>query len=511
MLRDAVGEAARFGSDIGGQVGKKLFEFRDVGQAVATALGLNLVSIAENVARMVTGMSKEEEKAFNDLAAVSDRVAEASLRNMRATLTAEQRYQLALQERDRLVRSISENEGRTAKDLLRQKQDELKLEEQRAAIQDFEIKRRDELLKKADEYQKRIVAAAEAEYQATLQTLSATDRIASLKETIAAAQAVLASNALDEENRARIIVQLEERKKTLLQEQTKLKQEAAKIDEANAAAVAASVQKQVEAQRETLSFTEQAKAARLEIADLEARIADAIVAGADATEDIRALDAARVTLKNVQGKQAEAQVEAAKLLLKGTDSLTESERARLEVLTGQVTAAERAKEIQTLSASLIAGNITPAERERLGVLLDQSAVIQEQIEKLKEVRAAIVTIQRRGSSYEDQTTLSLEGVQARLKKQLDDARQRNAGTTFANKDPMTYALESEYANVSKELQMRSQVGNYAARFGEDAARRQFGDTLTDRALRDMTDATTRSQQLLQQIENRLAASPLFKL
>lgn len=511
MLRDAVGEATKFGGDIAGKVGGKLFELRDVSQAIATALGINLVTIAENIARMVTGISKEEEEAFKALGAASDRATEAAIKNMRATLTQEQRYQLALQERDRLAKAIAENEGRTARDLLKQAQDRLKLEEQTAQIQEFEMKRRDELVKKAEEYQKRVVAAAEAEYNATLQTMSATERIASLKETIAAAQAVLASNTIEEANRTMIVLQLEERKKTLLQEQARLKEEAAKIDDANARAVAESVQRQNDAQRETLSITDQLKLTRDEIADLEKRIADSIVAGADATADIRNLDQARTNLKNLQSKQDQAQVEAAKLLLRGVENLSESEKARLELLTGQATAAERQKEIQRLSASLIAGNITPAERERLAVLLDQSAVIEEQISKLKEVRAAIVTIQRRGSSYEDQSTTSLEGVQARLKKQLDDARQRNAATTFANKDPMTYALESEFANVTKELQQRAQVGNYAARFGEDAARRQFGDTLTDRALRDMSDATTKSQVLLQNIENRLAASPLFKL
>src|SRR5205809_867926 len=62
----------------------KSFEFRDVGRTLATALGINLEKIAENVARWFTGMSKQEEASFKELESVSDKLTETTLKNIRA-------------------------------------------------------------------------------------------------------------------------------------------------------------------------------------------------------------------------------------------------------------------------------------------------------------------------------------------------------------------------------------------------------------------------------------------
>lgn len=68
--RRGIGELTR-------ETGKKLFDLKDVGRTLATALGLNLQSIAEGVARLVTGFSKEQEQALNDLVNSTERAAAA--------------------------------------------------------------------------------------------------------------------------------------------------------------------------------------------------------------------------------------------------------------------------------------------------------------------------------------------------------------------------------------------------------------------------------------------------
>jgi chromosome segregation ATPase len=58
-------------SNVVGGATKKLTDFKNVGQTIATALGLNLESIAEGLARMVVGFSKDQEDALNRLVETS--------------------------------------------------------------------------------------------------------------------------------------------------------------------------------------------------------------------------------------------------------------------------------------------------------------------------------------------------------------------------------------------------------------------------------------------------------
>jgi hypothetical protein len=63
-------------STIAGSATKKFTDLKNVGQTVATALGLSLESISEGLARMIVGFSKEQEAALNRMAVAAKNAAD---------------------------------------------------------------------------------------------------------------------------------------------------------------------------------------------------------------------------------------------------------------------------------------------------------------------------------------------------------------------------------------------------------------------------------------------------
>ncbi|HVZ63400.1 MAG TPA: hypothetical protein VG936_02340 [Lacunisphaera sp.] len=114
---DAAGEKTKKNVDaIGnlfGQLGRK-FEGRDIAHALATGLGINIESISRGIARLVTGISEAEERAYHALEQLSDRAAELGLRNMSARLSGEKQLEMALRDRDRLQKEIENSHATTA-------------------------------------------------------------------------------------------------------------------------------------------------------------------------------------------------------------------------------------------------------------------------------------------------------------------------------------------------------------------------------------------------------------
>lgn len=82
--------------------------------SIAAAVGLNITNIAQQVSRVITGMSKELEEAMRSLEASSKRAADANLANMRSMISEESRYHLLLLERERLEKRLAE--GRMSPD-----------------------------------------------------------------------------------------------------------------------------------------------------------------------------------------------------------------------------------------------------------------------------------------------------------------------------------------------------------------------------------------------------------
>lgn len=117
-----------------------------------------------------------------------------------------------------------------------------------------------------------------------------------------------------------------------------------------------------------------------------------------------------------------------------------------------------------------------------------------------------VAIGRTGASYEQQSTTSLEGVRARLRSQAEAMRN---DTSFASvwspnaKNPLLYGIQSELAAVERELAQRQAVASYASKFGEQAARFQYGDTIVNRALQDLGESNTRTASAVESIQRKL--------
>lgn len=145
-----------------------------------------------------------------------------------------------------------------------------------------------------------------------------------------------------------------------------------------------------------------------------------------------------------------------------------------------------------------------AEQERLAVLQAQQDVMAGQLQTAK---AITVEVSRTGKGYDAQSDVALGGVEDRLKEQIEklkrDAFGKSWGVGGTGKTPEQYLLENELFNLQKETNQRKEVQDFASRFGEDKARAKFGDTLTDRALRDWSDEQTATKVGVQNIEELL--------
>jgi hypothetical protein len=118
-------------------------------------------------------------------------------------------------------------------------------------------------------------------------------------------------------------------------------------------------------------------------------------------------------------------------------------------------------------------------------------------------------VSRTGVGYDQQSKAALEGSENRLARQLqqieEDQFGKNFGVGGGGKPQEWYMVQNELFNIRKELELRESASKYAARYGEDAARGQFGDSITSRALQDMTNTSVRQANTLDQINRRLGS------
>lgn len=154
-LRQAEREASKFGSSLG----KRLFDARSLGTSLATALGLNIQNIAEGVARLATGVSKEEEANLKRLADLSTQIADRNIANNKKRLSDEQQYQLALLEQERINRRIADNRGKTSAEIAKRMEDELALANSIAESDALSLKIRQEKAKEQDRIAKMLEGA----------------------------------------------------------------------------------------------------------------------------------------------------------------------------------------------------------------------------------------------------------------------------------------------------------------------------------------------------------------
>lgn len=84
-----------------------------LGSALGSAIGLNLQSIADGVARTLTGVSKEVEEAYGDIERLSDQRASMFENRMRARLTDEQKLKQNAIDQARIQEKLAEIKAKT--------------------------------------------------------------------------------------------------------------------------------------------------------------------------------------------------------------------------------------------------------------------------------------------------------------------------------------------------------------------------------------------------------------
>jgi hypothetical protein len=102
MLDDSTKRGESFAAKLTDKVADKIVGLRDVSTAVATALGINIENIAQNLARFVSAMSKETEEAFKKIATESDTTTSLLLRQLEKRRSTEQNLVVVQKEAARL-------------------------------------------------------------------------------------------------------------------------------------------------------------------------------------------------------------------------------------------------------------------------------------------------------------------------------------------------------------------------------------------------------------------------
>lgn len=193
-----------------------------------------------------------------------------------------------------------------------------------------------------------------------------------------------------------------------------------------------------------------------------------------------------------------------KQLLDENISITEETEARTALLEVQ-------KQLDTTSVAAAEEKLK-REKEIAAELEAQNAISAKALE-LVQARVSVEETSR-GSPLASQSTTAIEGVRDRLKSKLAESEWHQAanpsfGVGGAWVDPSIAQYKNDIAKIEKELAMRREVQQYAMRFGENAAVRQYGDELSRRALQDLNSTSTRTANALDDISRRLAASGLF--
>lgn len=531
MLDQSLAKTKEFSGKLADDVGGNLSKVSKVSNALATALGINLENIAQNIARTITGISKEEEEAYKKAEELSTRAADAAIANMRSRLTEEQRYQLAVKERDALLQKISETEVKSGQDLMKLNQAKLDLEAKIAETQKYEAKQAAERARAGEELAKQQYAQAEATRKTILDTLSLADRERAITQEIAGLKELLAQNVLSENEALRVKATLAERENALVKTRGDIADANAKAAEkaAEKARKSAEEQQKLEEELSKLKFESLPTEERIaKLAESEQIIRENIArlrrAGVATTKEevelmgvLKQLDDDRAKVAKERSLSTEEEVEFFTLMRKSASGLTEEETRRLEIIKLQKDQLVINAEITTLIGKETAGTITPAERERLAYIIQQNGEIDAQIKKLKDANAELARFTVKGSAnYGSMSTAALAGIQQRLEAQLASAGA--TGFTLGNIGPNSgdygsYLLGSltrqQLNAVNSEIGLRGDVNSYAKMYGEEAAVMKYGDDITGRAFRDLQDSSTRNTAATERIATILG--DVFKI
>lgn len=110
--KSALNDAAEFTGGIAGKIGHHFTGTRFIAHALSTALALDWKEMAANIGREIIGFSEDYEKALKRVEQGSKESADRSIAYMHSLLGAEQKYILALNERDAALARIKKNAPR---------------------------------------------------------------------------------------------------------------------------------------------------------------------------------------------------------------------------------------------------------------------------------------------------------------------------------------------------------------------------------------------------------------
>lgn len=472
-LSAAAANAERYGGQISEKLGKKLGGIEAVSQSLATALGLNLQNIAEGVARWFTGMSKEEEAAYARSDELGAKATELAQRNMRARLTDEQRYQLAVQERDKLLDQINTTEIRNGADMEKVALKRIALEEKVGEIQAYEAKQREEQQKAYEQDIAKRVKANEEEFKTRLDTLDTEDKIATLKGTIAATQALINTGVLNQRELEMANNQLAERKNLLLSAEAKRKEEIARAEEKAAEDHIKAMDRLQQLKFDRLSIEEQVNRLAAEEAQIVRSIADMKKSGLDTAQAEIALMETQLALAekraNVEQRTAEIADKEAK------------RKAQLEKI-------ESRDYLGDFLSSMTTGALDPERRRKIQQASDET---------LEEMKRRL--------------TKELEAVSSPIWSSIAD---------FGfGRGLQRIPITTDLATIQTEQQLRRGIRSDAAFGGYDLALRNFkGDPLSfDRLYQDFVknggdneEQRKRTVDALEDIKSRLSGEkPIF--
>lgn len=510
-FRESANQAGKFGGQIAGELGSNFSKIGKIGNALETALGLNMTNIADHVARLWTGITKEEEAAYKELDNLSDQHLALVTKNRRAEMTEEQRYQMLLLDRERALKAIAAADLNTAQGQVKSKKAEIELENALSQIREHERKKAEEFAKKQDEFVKNRISQAEKEVQAQLDIADGAERIAALKENIAATQKIIESGVLSEADAQRFVNTLAERKIQLTKEEADL----AKKSSDDRKKYQEQFAKDEEERKDALERYHKARS----LGDKEE--IEFLALKKKSLTGLTDSENARYKVLQQQKKERELEAELQDLIAKrNRGELTKSDEERLLVINKQLKAIDEQKAAQTAVKGTLDEQLATLQKQgmsreqMIAVLRQQDFSESEILKKLEAQTAEIqrqITIKRTGQDYEDQTTTALEGVRSRVKSQLDQVRQQNAMVPVNQRNPAQYALESELAQIDRELAARRNIANFVSKTSEADARFKYGDSLTDRALRSLQDEQTKTrvtmEQFLEAFKKSVAATP----
>lgn len=284
QYRSVMADSEQIAGRTGQGILRKL-DLRGATTAIATAIGFNIQSIAETLARNITGVSKEVEDQYKKLVELSEKAADAGIKNSRARLNDEDKYRMALQDREQLEKRINANNGVSLQDQNRQKEDQLKLEQKISDIREIEEKReKDRAAQQKARYDAESAARsglAEAQREAGMSELQAYQKVRIVKQEISDLEKIIASGVLSENNASELSVVLAQRKVELL-----------KLEKDASEAVGKAVNDAIDARVETNRILEEQSKLTAKLAKDEEkrlRIAEGVAEAAKKTNEAHAM------------------------------------------------------------------------------------------------------------------------------------------------------------------------------------------------------------------------------